>query len=100
MTRLDQIVSVILLGLGGLAVVSGVLTWSIPPIVSGGVLVLAALWFRRSLLHWAEHLANQRAVLTKMELHARILQRKEGERERKESEPKPRDAAERELVER
>ena len=93
MTRLEQVVSIILLGLGGLAVLTGVLAWSVAPMVFGGVLVLAALWFRRSLLYWAEHLANQRLMLTKLELHARILQRKEDVRE-----TTPRDPAEREPV--
>ena len=95
MTRLEQVASILLLVLGGLAVLTGILAWSVAPMVFGGVLVLAALWFRRSLVYWAEHLANQRAMLTKMELHARILQRKEAEDEKE-----PRDPIERELVER
>ena len=90
MTRLEQVASILLLVLGGLAVLTGILAWSVAPMVFGGVLVLAALWFRRSLIYWAEHLTNQHAMLIKMELHARILQRKEGEDERE-----PRDATKR-----
>lgn len=50
MTRFEQVTSFIIMGLGGVAVVGGLLAWSVPAFVLGALLILAALWFRKSLV--------------------------------------------------
>jgi uncharacterized membrane protein YbaN (DUF454 family) len=88
-TALENAVSAGIAALGALAVGTGIVGLQVAPVVLGATLVLAALWFRRSLRRIAEIEANTREAVRALALLARLQQRGGGPREPAHPDPVP-----------
>lgn len=74
MSVLENLTSALVATLGAVALVTGVVTFSVAAIVFGSALVLAALWFRRSITQFARIDANTREMTRAVALLIRLQQ--------------------------